>query len=140
LRAGQFGHLNLWNWCCLPNLSHLNLSGSRDNCLNCPASARIISSFNNYYCFPVCKSTLSFEAKIWDFNLRWTTLVQNCYRFATSVPCQENNCIDWVAHLSFNFLKIQCYASRIKVFLTFMTFFQGRLIFLHWISDSLNFG
>ena len=26
-------------------LSHLNFSGSQDNCLNCPASARIISSF-----------------------------------------------------------------------------------------------
>ena len=27
-------------------LSHLNFSGSLDNCLNCPVSARIISSFN----------------------------------------------------------------------------------------------
>ena len=28
-------------------LSHVNFSGSRDNCLNCPASARIISSFDS---------------------------------------------------------------------------------------------
>ena len=27
-------------------LSHLNFSGLQDNCLNCPASARIISSFD----------------------------------------------------------------------------------------------
>ena len=27
-------------------LSHLNFSGSWDNCLNCPASARVISSFD----------------------------------------------------------------------------------------------
>ena len=27
-------------------MSHLNFSGSSDNCLNCPASARIISSFD----------------------------------------------------------------------------------------------
>ena len=33
-------------------LSHLNFSGSWDNCLNCPASAKIISSFDkNYYCY-----------------------------------------------------------------------------------------
>ena len=32
------------SWVRIP-LSHLNFSGSRDNCLNCPVSARIISSF-----------------------------------------------------------------------------------------------
>ena len=37
--AGQFKQLS-----CEP-LSHLNFSGSQDNCLNCLASARIISSF-----------------------------------------------------------------------------------------------
>ena len=31
-------------------LSHLNFSGSWDNCLNCQASARIISSFDGRYC------------------------------------------------------------------------------------------
>ena len=35
-------------------LSHLNLSGSWDNCLNCPASARIISSFE--YLMSLCPS------------------------------------------------------------------------------------
>ena len=35
LRAGQF-------------VGHLNFSDSRDDCLNCPASARIISSFDTY--------------------------------------------------------------------------------------------
>ena len=38
--AGQFKQLS---WVRIP-LSHLNFSGSRDNCLNCPASARIMSS------------------------------------------------------------------------------------------------
>ena len=33
------------SWVQIP-LSHLNFSRSRDNCLNCPASARIISSFD----------------------------------------------------------------------------------------------
>ena len=33
------------SWVRIP-LSHLNFSGSWDNCLNCPASARIISSFD----------------------------------------------------------------------------------------------
>ena len=33
------------SWVRIP-LSHLNFSGSQDNCLNCPASARIISSFD----------------------------------------------------------------------------------------------
>ena len=33
----------LWKKC---YLSHLNFSGSWDNCLNCPTSARIISSFD----------------------------------------------------------------------------------------------
>ena len=31
------------SWVRIP-LSHLNFSGSRDNCLNCPVSARIMSS------------------------------------------------------------------------------------------------
>ena len=35
------------SWVRIP-LSHLNFSGSWDNCLNCPASARIISSFENF--------------------------------------------------------------------------------------------
>ena len=34
------------SWVRIP-LSHLNFSGSWDNCLNCPASARIISSVDN---------------------------------------------------------------------------------------------
>ena len=34
-----------WTWVRIP-LSHLNFSGLWDNCLNCPASARIISSFD----------------------------------------------------------------------------------------------
>ena len=33
------------SWVRIP-LSHLNFSGSQDNCLNCLASARIISSFD----------------------------------------------------------------------------------------------
>ena len=33
------------SWVRIP-LNHLNFSGSWDNCLNCPASARIISSFD----------------------------------------------------------------------------------------------
>ena len=33
------------SWVRIP-LSHLNFSGSWDNCLNCPASAKIISSFD----------------------------------------------------------------------------------------------
>ena len=40
LRAGQFVGLMFSR----ERLSHLNFSGSWDNCLNCPASARIISS------------------------------------------------------------------------------------------------
>ena len=45
--AGQFKQLSRepGSWVRIP-LSHLNFSGSRDNCLNCPASARIISSFD----------------------------------------------------------------------------------------------
>ena len=35
------------SWVRIP-LSHLNFSGSWDNCLNCPASARIISSVDMY--------------------------------------------------------------------------------------------
>ena len=37
------------SWVRIP-LSHLNFSGSWENCLNCPASARIISSFNMHTC------------------------------------------------------------------------------------------
>ena len=49
--AGQFKQLShepekfRVRWVRIP-LSHLNFSGSCDNCLNCPASARIISSFD----------------------------------------------------------------------------------------------
>ena len=43
LRSGQF--VGLRSWIQIP-LSHLNFSGSWGNCLNCPASARIISSFD----------------------------------------------------------------------------------------------
>ena len=58
LRAGQFVglmfsrernvvfHTASRRSCVQIPLSHLNFSGSRDNCLNCPASARIISSFD----------------------------------------------------------------------------------------------
>ena len=35
--------------CVMKEMSHLNFSGSWDNCLNCPASARIISSL--WFCF-----------------------------------------------------------------------------------------
>ena len=39
------------SWVRIP-LSHLNFSGSRDNCLNCPASARIMSSVDyNHLCY-----------------------------------------------------------------------------------------
>ena len=38
--AGQFKQLSR-------EPENLNFSGSRDNCLNCPASARIISSFDD---------------------------------------------------------------------------------------------
>ena len=49
-RAGQFvgqfvAPASQRSWVRIP-LSHLNFSGSWDNCLNCPASARIISSFD----------------------------------------------------------------------------------------------
>ena len=40
--AGQFKQLSHEP----EKFSHLNFSGSRDNCLNCPASARIISSLD----------------------------------------------------------------------------------------------
>ena len=44
-------------------LSHLNFSGSWDNCLNCPASARIISSFDfkhrtSYNTSFICKDNI----------------------------------------------------------------------------------
>ena len=40
-----FNGIRTHEWVRIP-LSHLNFSGSWDNCLNCPASARIISSFD----------------------------------------------------------------------------------------------
>ena len=41
--AGQFKQLSHEPWVRIP-LSHLNFSGSWDNCLNCLVSARIIDS------------------------------------------------------------------------------------------------
>ena len=44
-RSICWAHVFPWKECWGP-LSHLNFSGSWDNCSNCPASARIISSFD----------------------------------------------------------------------------------------------
>ena len=43
--SNQLSYEVTQSWARIP-LSHLNFSGSWDNCLNCPASARIISSFD----------------------------------------------------------------------------------------------
>ena len=67
-RAGQF--VGQRSWVRIP-LSHLNFSGSWDNCLNCPASARIISSFDFKHrtaynilshCYNCCRQTPYLEA------------------------------------------------------------------------------
>ena len=61
--AGQFKQLShepeKFRWL---ELSHLNFSGSWDNCLNCPASARIISSFD--FKTPHFIYNISFKDKI----------------------------------------------------------------------------
>ena len=54
-------------------LSHLNFSGSRDNCLNCPASSRIMSSVDQFtlsivftyfrYC-KICNIKITSQCKI----------------------------------------------------------------------------
>ena len=58
MKCGVWNQMKIWSshlldnliasqrsWVPIP-LSHLNFSGSWDNCLNCPVSARIISSFD----------------------------------------------------------------------------------------------
>ena len=45
MKCGAWNQKSQRSWVRIP-LSHLNFSGSQDNCLNCPASARIISSFD----------------------------------------------------------------------------------------------
>ena len=54
------------SWVRIP-LSHLNFSGSWDNCLNCPVSARIISSFDFKHRTSYNTSFLlhSFHGKTW---------------------------------------------------------------------------
>ena len=59
LKCGVWNQMKIWSWLehCTGSqrswvripLSHLNFSGSWDNCLNCPASAKIISSFNVFH-------------------------------------------------------------------------------------------
>ena len=54
------------SWVRIP-LSHLNVSGSWDNCLNCPASARIISSldFKHRTSYNTSFILHSFHGKTW---------------------------------------------------------------------------
>ena len=54
------------SWVRIP-LSHLNFSGSWDNCLNCPASARIISSLDFKYrtSYNISFILHSFHGKTW---------------------------------------------------------------------------
>ena len=54
MKCGVWNQLKIWSSHLLDNLSNClinlkNFSGSWDNCLNCPASARIISSVDKLY-------------------------------------------------------------------------------------------
>ena len=58
------------SWVQIP-LSHLNFSGSWDSCLNCPASARIISSVD-------FKHHTSYNTSFWQYLLIPNNFVQLC--------------------------------------------------------------
>ena len=60
------------SWVRIP-LSHLNFSGSWDNCLNCPASARIISSFD--FKHRIAYNILSYNVIYWKL---WDVVYSEC--------------------------------------------------------------
>ena len=73
MKCGVWNQLKIWSSHLLDNLSnclplsHLNFSGSWDNCLNCPASARIISSvdFKHRTSYNTSFILHSFHGKTW---------------------------------------------------------------------------
>ena len=61
-KCGVWNQMKIWSSHLLDNLSNClmnlkNFSGSWDNCLDCPASARIISSFDKSY--------------VWEWHAVW---------------------------------------------------------------------
>ena len=68
-----------------PPWSHLNFSGSWDNCLNCPASARIISSFDNSLCiFQTKVSRTTKFCSYFGFYSLYNTWKDQLYRISGS--------------------------------------------------------
>ena len=61
------------SWVRIP-LSHLNFSGSWDNCLNCPASARIISSVDFKHKVPTCIGLMFSRER----NIVWKKCYMKC--------------------------------------------------------------
>ena len=74
------------SWVRIP-LSHLNFSGSWDNCLNCPASARIISSFDNIFMEGKLLPRLTFNPELALTGFRTTRPRRLILLFVSSIGC-----------------------------------------------------
>ena len=94
LRAGQFVGLmfsrernaSQRSWVRIP-LSHLNFSGSWDNCLNCPASTRIISSVEINYSQ---LNSFAHSSSALPVEIRKTIFLMSLYSRAVTKPAFWN--------------------------------------------------
>ena len=89
--AGQFKQLSHEpeKWVRIP-LSHLNFSGSWDNCLNCPASARIISSFDIKFVWNLHFAQSFFHQYCWNtktFRIKFSIIKYTCKLSTNFVRC-----------------------------------------------------
>ena len=80
-------------------LSHLNFSGTWDNCLNCPASARIISSFDfGMYCY--------------EHENNAPKIILVCYKLKYDLYCVKERLLH-LQELKFQFCKLKHWSVEI---------------------------